>query len=174
MLNKMTEFITDDRPEVSALGWAQRPHRYGDARDDMMDELRVVVRGKSVSGVGTFTSHVSPVAHFARVYGTRNILHVDYNIRTVVIENGVRLPSAIGRLLPAFGRGWSYYKEGGRNVFRFARARFQFFAGMNTLMRRFYASIREDAESPVSERDMLRMSVLMDDIFDQLGQGAGQ
>lgn len=174
MLNKITEFIVDERPEVSAHGWVQRPHLFGDTRDQMMDELRVVIRGKSVSGVGTFTSHVSPVSHFARVYGTRNIIHVDYNIRTVVVENGVRLPSAIGRLTPAFGRGWSYYKEGGRNIFRFARSRVQFFAGMNMLMRRFYASIRADADPPIATDDMLRMTALMDDIFTQLGQGGAR
>lgn len=174
MLNKLTEFIPDARPEVTASGWVGRQERFGDVRDDMMDELRVVLRGTTVSGTGTFTSHVTPVAHFARVYGTRNIIHVDYNIRTVVVEKGVRLPSAIGRLLPSFGRGWSYYKEGGRNVFRFARSRFQFFAGMHTLMRRFYATIRDGAEPPIATEDMLRMAAIMDEIFSQLGQGSAR
>lgn len=168
MLNKVLEFVTDDAPRVVAVGTRRRPGTYGDVRDEMLDELRVTVVGSRVTGFATFTSHVNPVSHFLRVYGTRGILHADYNIRTVVREHGVTLPSAIGRLVPAFHREREYRREAWGNVRRFARSDFHFFAGMHHLIARFYDSIRDGAELPISYRDMRRLSALMDAIWVQL------
>jgi predicted dehydrogenase len=173
MLNKVLEFVTDDAPEVIAAGAKRRSVSCGDVRDEMLDELRVTVLGGRVTGFATFTSHVGPVSHFVRVYGTRGILHADYNIRTVVREHGVTLPSAIGRLLPAFQRERAYRREAWRNARRFARADFQFFAGMNHLITRFHAAIRGAGDLPIPYRDMRRLSVLMDAIWTQLAQRRG-
>ncbi len=170
MLNKITEFVEDDRPKIKAYGGKRREHSYGDVRDELLDELRVYIEGKQTTAYGTFTSHVKPVCHYARIYGTKNVLHVDYNIRTVTMEHGATLPSAIGRLLPAFGSGWGYQKEGWKNVFRFARSKFHFFAGMNRLMTDFYASITDGEPLPISYRDILRIAAFMEEIFAQLNQ----
>ncbi len=174
MLNKVLEFVTDPEPAVDAFGMKRRPEVHGDVRDQLLDELRVVIRGRSASGYATFTSHVSPVSHFIRLYGTAGILHADYNIRTVVLEHGVKLPSAIGRLLPAFKREAEYRREGRRNVVRFMRSDFQFFAGMNHLITRFYASIRNKEELPIPYDDMRRLSRVMDTIWRQIGGTAGR
>jgi predicted dehydrogenase len=171
LLNKVLEFVTDAEPRVHAFGARRRPQTFGDVRDRMQDELRVTILGRSVTAYATFTAHVSPVSHFLRVYGTRGILHVDYNIRTVVREPGPTLPSAIGRVLPAFLRAREYRRAAWRNVRRFARSDFQFFAGMHHLMARFYDSIRSDAPLPISYHDMERLATVMDTIWAQLANG---
>jgi len=171
MLNKISEFVPDDRPRMLVHAFTRRRERFGDDRDRLLDELRVTVGGERVTGSGVFTSAVQPVAQFARVYGTKNILHVDYNLRTVVIEKGVQLPSAIGRLLPEFGRGWAHHREGARNIFAFARSRFHFFAGMHELIRRFYGAIRGQEELPIPYRDMRRIAWMMDTIFERARSG---
>ncbi len=172
MLNKITEFVEDDRPEVVARAFTRRLERFGDARDRMADELRVTVRGRRVTGYGTFSSSVRPVAHFARVYGTEGILHVDYALRTVTAEPGPTLPSAIGRLLPPWGRARVWAGWGVRNGWRFARARFHFFAGMHELIRRFYAAVRGEGDVPVPYRDIERIAWIMETIFRQVGQAS--
>jgi predicted dehydrogenase len=171
VLNKLFEFVTDDAPRIVALATRRRPDSYGDVRDEMMDELRVIVIGERVTGFATFTCHVRPVSHFLRVYGTQGILHADFNIRTVVREHGPTLPSAIGRLLPAFRREREYRREGWRNARRFARSDFQFFAGLNHLINRFYRSIRDGDELPIAYRDMRRLAAAMDAIWAQLSAG---
>lgn len=171
MLNKVLEFVADCEPRVHAFAARRRPQTYGDLRDRMQDELRVTILGKSVTGYATFTSHVTPVSHFLRVYGTRGVLHADYNIRTVVLEPGPTLPSAVGRLLPAFKRAGEYRRAGWRNVRRFARSDFQFFAGMNHLIARFYESIRTDAPLPISYDDMRRLARVMETIWAQIAVG---
>src|SRR5262249_2415187 len=88
VFNKITEFVTDERPDVHARAWRGSPKIFGDIRDELLDELRVVIVGSKVSAFATFTSSVRPVLHFERVYGTRNTLHLDFQSRTVTLEQG--------------------------------------------------------------------------------------
>jgi predicted dehydrogenase len=168
MLYRVTDLIEDERPAVQASGWVRRAERFGDARDHMVDELRVVLRGARASAYGTFSSHARPAGNYLRVHGTRNTVHVDYVARTVTFDAAPRLPSAIGRLVPAFGQALAFLREGGRNALRFARADFHFFAGLNRLLARFYDAIRDGGPPPIRYRDIGRVAALIDDIVRQV------
>jgi predicted dehydrogenase len=168
VLNKVVEFLDDDRPSVSVEGWVRRQTRFGDARDRLHDELRILLRGREVSAYGTFSCHARPPMHLQRVYGTANTLHVDFVGRTVTLEPAPRWPGAIGRLQPAFSSATQYGREGFQNVWRFARSDFHFFAGLNRLFRLFFRSILDGKAPPISHRDILRVSWLMDEVFARL------
>jgi predicted dehydrogenase len=170
LLNKAVEFFGEDEdvPPITAFGTVRRAGRFGDERDKMMDELRLVIPGKRTTVYGTFSSHARPAAHFVRVYGTRNTAHVDYVMRTVTLDAAPTLPSAIGRLVPAFTQAARFAKAGGKNIARFAKSEFHFFSGLNHLFKAFYGSILEDKPPPISHRDILRVSAMLDEIFEQL------
>ena len=169
MLNKITELLPDERPEIRAMGWMHGGQtQFGDVRDELMDELRVVIRGKDMSAYGTFTSHVKPVAQFARYYGTESIVHLDFISRTVTVERGATLPSAIGRLAAGFDQSMQYARSAARNAQRFLRSDYHYFAGLAYLIRSFYDSILHGAPLPVSTRDILRIAWMMDEIFEQI------
>jgi predicted dehydrogenase len=165
LLNKVVEFVDDDRPRVTVEAWSRRRERYGDARDRLQDELRVMIRGSSVSAYATFSSHARPAIHSLAVYGTRNTARADFVSRTVTLEAAPSMPSAIGRLLPAFTTAGRFAREGLRNVRRFARSEFQFFAGLNELFRLYYTSILEAGTLPIPHRDILRISWLLEEVF---------
>lgn len=182
ILYKLPEFLPDERSDeafdadplgplrVAASGWVRREKRYGDARDELVDELRLTILGGPASAYGTFSSHAKPTGHFTRVYGTKNTLHVDYVMRTVTLDAQSSLPSAIGRLAPAFAQGAQFLREGTKNLMRFAHADFHYFSGMNRLFSLFYESIRTGGPPPIPMRDILRISALMDEIFRQVPQ----
>ena len=171
MLNKLSEFIDDDQPQVKAFGYARREVRHGDSRDDLLDELRVTIFGARTSAYATFSSHARPAGHFVRVFGTKDTAHVDYLARTVTLAGSSSLPAAVGRLYPAFNQAWQYLREGGRNAARFARSDFHFFSGLHHLLALYYASILTNGPPPISYRDILRVSAMMDEIFRQVRQG---
>lgn len=171
MLNKIAALLPDERPRIQAASLARRPERFGDARDQMHDELRVQIVGERVTGAGLFSSHARPAQHLLRVHGTRDTVELDFTTRTVTSAQHATLPSAVGRVVPAFGQALAFARAGARNALRFARADFHFFAGLGELLRRFYRSIRDDAPPPIPTRDILRVSWMMDEIFAQLGQG---
>lgn len=183
ILSKLPDFFPDERPEEEAFadplgglsifahGFSRREQRYGDARDDLVDELRLTILGGKASFQGTFSSHIKPTGHFTRVHGTRNTLHVDYVMRTVTLDAESKLPSAMGRLVPAFDQGAQYLKEAGKNLLRFARSDFHYFSGMNRLFAMFYESIFTGAPPPIPYRDILRISAIMDEVFQKVPQG---
>lgn len=168
LLYKMTEFMDDEKPCIRAMGYTRREQRYGDDRDTMLDELRVLIQGTQTSVYGTFSSHIRPAGNFARIYGTKNTLNVDYLNRTVTLATAPSLPSAVGRLLPPFQEAWQYLREGRRNLQRFLKSDFHFFSGLNRLISLYYESILNDTPVPIPYRDMLRIAAMMDEIFRQI------
>ena len=166
-ISKITEFLPDERPAITASGAVRRRARYGDVRDDLVDEARILIRGERVTAYVTFSAHARPVHHFLRVYGTKNTAHVDYNNRTCTLDVAGTLPSALGRLVPAFQSAASYAREGVRNVSRFGKSQFHFFVGFGELFRRFYAAIQDGSPLPISHRDILRTSWMLDEVFAQ-------
>jgi predicted dehydrogenase len=174
ILYRITELMDDERPKVSAFASVRRQSRIGDSRDQMQDELRMVIEGARTTAYGTFSSHIRPPNYFVRVCGTKNTVHVDYANRTVTLQGGAGLPSAIGRLVPAFEQALKFATEGGKNVMRFAHSDFHFFFGLNQIISRFYKSINEGAPLPVSYRDILRISWMIDEVVRQMNGAPGR
>ncbi len=162
LLTKLTEFITDDRPTIHAHALPTTNTH------DFPDELRIMILGRRTSGYATFSAHARPIAHSLTVFGTRNTLHLDLVSGCMTFSSTPQLPGTIGRLSCAFGQAGQYFFQGARNVVRFARSEYQYFAGLNFLFLAFYDSIIHDTPVPIPYNEILRVSACMDEIFDQL------
>jgi predicted dehydrogenase len=168
VLNKITPFLNEDQPLVLATAYQPDIGQEDAIAGGLLDELRVILRGAHTSAYATFSTHARPVGHSLRVYGTKNTAHVDFMARTVVLERKATFPSAVGRLVPSFLTARDYMRQGFRNVGRFSNSRFHYFDGMRTLLTDFYRSIEQDTEPPIAYREILRVSALMDEIFQQV------
>ena len=168
ILNKVVEFLPDDNPSVTAFGNRLSSARYGDHRDDILDEVRILVRGRKVTGFGLFSAHARPIGHSVKVFGTKNTALVDLNARTTTLDVTTRMPSAIGRLGPAVEQTLAFGREALGNFGQFVRSEFDFFNGLRALLTRFYASIVDGAPLPIAYRDILRVTAMMDEVFRQL------
>jgi predicted dehydrogenase len=158
----------DAEPEVHAFGFRRRAALRGDATDAMLDELRVVMQAGGVSAYGSLCSHARPVANTLKVYGTKNTVELDYNNRTVVLAAAQRYPSAVGRLTPPFQMASRYFAQGRKNAGQFRRSQFHFFAGMSTLLERFYTAIQTGGPPPIAYAEILRVAAVMDRIIEQV------
>ena len=167
LLNKITEFLTDEDPHVQAYSW-QRSRRVRQPDLDLPDELRVTVIGDKQSAYGTFSSHARPVQHLLTFYGTKNTAHLDFGNSTITLDRDSVLPGVLGRLASPFTQGWQHIREGGRNVIRFARSEYHFFEGFNYLLSEFYASIVHDLPVPIPYEEILRVAALIDKIVEQV------
>ena len=49
VVSKICEFLPDERPLVVARATTLRPERFGDERDELQDELRVILAGGRVT-----------------------------------------------------------------------------------------------------------------------------
>jgi predicted dehydrogenase len=166
-INKITPFLPDENLEVIARAYRRR-QLADDCTDEVLDELRVMILGRTVSAYVTFCSHARPVGHFMRVYGTRNTAHLDYAFRTMLIEETQTVPSAFGRLLPPFKFSWQSLQQATHNAREVAGSRFHFFAGLNRLLSLFYESVLRDSPVPIPYAEILRVSQIMDKITAQV------
>ena len=170
LLNKITQHLSDEHPYVHAIAWKSGEiTNYGDVRDQLYDELRIMIKGNNVSAYGTFSSSVKPLAQFVKLYGTKSIATLDYISRTVVVDRGPQYPSALGRLIAGHAQALATAKSAITNTAKFIKHDYHYFAGLNLLMRNFYASILEHREIPIPADKIRQISWIMDEIFKQIG-----
>jgi predicted dehydrogenase len=165
LLNKFPPFFGNRPPAVVAQASCFRAPAAGNT--PLPDELRILLTGDRITGFANFSANIKPTAHTLTVFGTRRIVHVDYVCRILTFDDGPKLPSAIGRLLPAFGQARQYLREGLRNVRRFLRSEYHFNAGLGCLIGRFYDSILNDTPPPIAYDDILWVNAVMDEVFQQ-------
>lgn len=168
VLNKITPFMDDDHPFIEAVAWRGETGPGTEAGRGLLDELRVIIKGAQTSAYATFSAHARPVGQTLRVYGTKNTAFVDYAARSIVLERKQTFPSALGRLFPPFLVAKDYLRQGMRNVNSFSHSRFHFFDGMRRLLSEFYLSIEKDSPPPISYGEILRVSAMMERIFEQV------
>jgi predicted dehydrogenase len=165
-LYKITDFLTDDAPQIMAQ-WRDL-HRIGSPTD-----LRATLWGADVTGNLVFTTLAKPLQRVVRLFGTRQILEVDFDAQIVRRSRPASMPGAFAKLeLP-----YRQWREAGgwlmRNVRRFLRSDIHYFAGMRALFTAFYESIRQDRPGPIPPQEIRRVTAIMDDIFAQCRQREG-
>lgn len=165
-LSQVIEFIPDESARISVEAWE------GSGSLGMPSELRIMVRGTDTSAYVTLSSHARPLMHRLTLFGSKNTIHLDFVASCITFESALNLPGVLGRLAKPFDQARQYLLQGGRNVLRFARSDYQYFAGLNYLLSAFYHCIAEDQPVPVAYADILRVSRLMDEVILQM-RGAG-
>ena len=168
IFNRILPLLPSGDPEVHAFAWKRRDAVRGDETDALLDELRVVLKAGGVSAYGSLCSHARPVANTLKVYGTKQTVEVDFNLRTLMTAGSQTYPSAIGRLFPPFQMAGRYLKQGGRNLGAFRRSEFQYFAGMGKLLELFYQSLRTGGPLPISYEEILGTARVMDEVIAQV------
>jgi predicted dehydrogenase len=157
-LYRITEFLTDGSPEVSAT-WHTRQGR------DFPTELFVQLHGTDVTGTLSFVSTIAP-QRITRVYGERGALEVDLDGQIIRCIGPAKAAGAFCKLLTP----WKHWREAAcnlrDNLWRFLKADIHYFAGLRGLSNAFYDSIRTGKESPIPATEIVRVTRIMDQIFE--------
>ena len=120
------------------------------------------------------SAHIRPVQHSLHVYGTQGSLRLDIGARTCVPLLAQTLPSAVGRLWPAWSEARHYRRNAWSNVRRFGRHEFHFFQGMRVLLRGFYGAILEQNEEPISNQIVQRTADTIDVLVESIYRGPAE
>lgn len=165
-LYRITDFLTDDRPELDARWFS------GASGVSFPTEFIAHLRGERVTGSLLFSTRIES-QRITRVYGTRGALEVDLDAQVIRVIRGSRLPGAFGKLESP----WRHCREAmgnlRRNIWRFLKSDIHYFAGMRSLFEQFYRSIRDGGPPPISDREMLRVTWIMDELFRQCREREG-
>ena len=140
----------------------------------MIDELRVILQGETgTTAYFTFSSQMRPSLHEFRVYGPTNGLAFDEDQQWLIELRGERYKSYAEKFLPQVGFARQYCASFRRNARSFLARDFHMSVGKRYLIEAFYRSITEGASVPISHREILMTSRIMDAIFEQTGLKTG-
>ena len=168
IFNRIVPLFPAGEPDIHAYAYKRRAAVMGNETDKLLDELRVVMKSGGVSAYGTLCSHARPISNTLKVFGTKNTVEIDFNLRTIILAGSQNYPSSLGRLFPPFEMARQYFAQGQKNVVAFRHHEFQFFAGMSRLLELFYDALRTDGPLPISYQEMLSVAYVMDEVIAQV------
>lgn len=164
-------------PLYLALYWIGPPTRmsvyprsFGSLPQDLTDHLEVMLEGESASAYLCLSAVVKPPPYYVRVFCERGIVTADYSALTLVVEPERRLPRSLGRFLSSFDQAFQLVVAGLGNALGVVRKKVVPYQGLQTLIPRYYESIRTNAPPPVSRALAMAVSRAEEDILSQAGK----
>jgi predicted dehydrogenase len=165
---RIAEFLTGDQITVLAHGFAS-PYMKGTGEQEIIDELRVIVSdNERRTAYFTFSSQMRPLLHQFRVYGPKNGLVLDEAQATLMKLRGQKFRSYAENLIPPVLFSTQHVGNFARNCGLLLSGGLQPNSGMRSLIDAFHRSIREDLPVPISYKEILRTSSIMDAIIEQV------
>ena len=152
--------------EPQRLSVAQRS--FGELPQNIPDELKIIVEGKRSSGMLTFSFAAKPHEHFVKFYGTKMVIHVNFDSMTTTTHGLSSLPKAAQKATGNLGQSWQLASATVSNVWNFARGKLKPYQGMKALIHRFYDSVAGKATIPVSREDALMVIETMDRLWTKI------
>jgi predicted dehydrogenase len=169
-ISKIAEFITSDNPTVIAHGFTSQFLK-SIGQNDIIDEVRVIIIDEdSTTAYFTFSSQIKPVPHQFRLYGPKNSLSIDDDHQIIIKENNKGYKSYIRYFVPPFEYAKQYIWNFGINFKKFLKKDFHMpnDAALKSLIESFYLSVANDDPLPLSYREIILTSRMMDSIFEQV------
>lgn len=167
-VSRIAEFLTDDAPEIIASGFAS-PLLQGLGESQILDELRVIIRGKrGTTAYFTFSSQMRPCLHEFRIYGPTNGLILDQDKEMLLRLPGSAYKSYAEKFVPPINFASQCLGEARTNLGIFMKRDFHMKSGMKYLIQAFYGSIAHNDPVPIPYREIVLTSTIMDEIFAQL------
>jgi predicted dehydrogenase len=169
-ISKIAEFLAGDNPIVIAHGFTSTFLKHI-GQNDIIDEVRVIIQDENLTtAYFTFSSQIKPSPHQFRLYGPKNSLIVDDDHQIVIRENNKDYKSYLRYFLPPFQYAKQHIGNFNGNFKKFLKKDFHLpnDAALKTLIASFYDSITNNAPLPLSYREILLTSKIMDDIFEQI------
>jgi predicted dehydrogenase len=170
---RLAEFMEEDNPRVSVLGYTS-PALRARGEKTIRDELRVTVFDKAnTSALLIFTSQIKPPVNKYRLYGEKNSIEVDNFNRTIIRMKDTNYKSYARYFAQPLLLAQEYSRNTINNVIRFLSAKFHDDSGLTNLIGAFYDAVREQRPLPISYREIILTSRIMDSIFQQLDDLSG-
>jgi predicted dehydrogenase len=164
---KLAEFLDDELTEIAGSTHQSEKLRSLGAQE-VMDELRVLIRDKNgTTAYFCFSTQVKGL-NLLRVYGPSGALSADIITGTLVRTATRSYKSYLTYFVPPLKIAREYFRNAGLNITNFLSRRLYQDFGMTELIRRFYNSVGKGAPPPIPYREIVLTARIMDEIFAQI------
>ena len=171
-ISKIAEFLSGDNPVVIAHGFTSTFLK-NIGENNIVDEVRVIIQDEdSTTAYFTFSSQITPTPHQFRLYGPKNSLIVDDDHQILIKISNKDYKSYLRYFAPPFGYAKQYVGNFGRNFHKFLKKDFHMpnDAALKRLIESFYCSVVENEPLPLSYREIILTTKIMDAIFSQIAR----
>jgi len=168
---KVSEFLKGDNANVIAHGHTSPLlTRLGEKR--LVDELRAIIIDESfTTAYFTFSTQMRPLLREFRIYGSRNGLLLNQDHHSLIRLPGITYKSYAEKFIPLNYFARQYRKNIVSNAKLFLKNDLHMKAGLKQLIELFYSSISNNSPLPISYREILLTTKIMDSIFAQISEG---
>lgn len=169
-ISKIAEFLSGDNPTVIAHGFTSNFLK-NLGEKEIIDEARVIIHDEDfTTAYFTFSSQIKPVPHQLRLFGRKNSLIIDDDNQILIKIDDKDYKSYVRYFVPPFQYARQYIANFSGNFKRFLKNDFHLpnDAALKTLIQSFYNSIENNLPLPLSYREILLTSRIMDAIFEQM------
>jgi predicted dehydrogenase len=164
---KLAEFLDDDIAVLVATAHqSDELKRLG--ADEVLDELRVVIRDASgTTAFFCFSTAVKGVNQL-RIYGAGGSMVADIITGSCVRVSSRSYKSYLTYFIPSLKYAREHARNAALSLTNFIRRRLYQDFGMKELIERFYNSIRRGDPLPIPYREIILTAKIMDEIFVQI------
>lgn len=169
-ISRIAEFMSDEGLEVTTQGFVS-PFLRNLGENEIVDEVRVIISNKvGTTAYFTFSTQMRPTLRQFRVYGSKNGLMVDHDQQTLIKIKGTKYKSYLEKFIPQYDYALQYVENSLTNVHTFLKRDFHMKSGMKFLIESFYRSIIDGTPLPITYREIILTSKIMDSIFSQINR----
>lgn len=165
---KIAEYLPGDNVEVIARGFTSSYlKKFGES--ELIDELRaVIVDDHGTTAYFTFSTQMRPTLKELRIYGPKNGLILNQDQHSLIRVPGRLQKSYLEKVVPLNNFARQYRQSLFNNIQLFMKREFFMQQGLKNLIGLFYKCIDEDSRPPISYRDIMLTTSIMDKIFTQV------
>jgi len=164
---RLAEFLDDEVTEIVATAHQSEQLRSVGA-EEVMDELRVMIRDKSgTTAFFCFSTQIRGLNQL-RVHGPSHSVTADIITGSLIPQKTRSYKSYLTYIIPAVKNGFEHLRNARLNIVNFLRRRLYQDFGMKELIERFYNSIRKESPVPIPYREIILTARIMDEIFAQI------
>jgi predicted dehydrogenase len=164
---KLAEFLDDDISQIVAIA-DQSPRLRHLGGEEILDELRVVIRDNMGTTAFFCFSTQTKRVHQLHIYGPDSSVVVDHASGNLIRNRYRSYKSYLTYFIPPVQTAREHLRSACINVANFLRQRLYQDFGMKELIERFYNSIRLGDPLPIPYREILLTARIMDEIFAQV------
>ena len=165
---KIAEYLPGDNIKVIAYGYTSNFLR-NLGEDDLIDELRVILNGDNkTTAYFTFSTQMRPLLREFRIFGPKNGLIINQEHHSIIKVPGKNYISYLNKFIPLNYCSKQYRKNMVANARLFLKRDFHMKSGLKRLIELFYRSISDNSPLPISYKEILLTTKIMDSIFSQI------
>jgi predicted dehydrogenase/nucleoside-diphosphate-sugar epimerase len=164
-------------PLYLALYWLGQPRNiavsaqsHGSLPQGLTDHLHIILEGESCTASVVLSGAIQPESYYVQLFCEHGVVLVNFDTSTVLVTRESGLPRALRRATANYNQAYQLSTWAVRNIIDFLRHKLVPYQGLQNLIPRFYRSICEGIEVPVSRDLAIAVTKVEEVVFGQAGK----